>query len=297
MDWLSKHLDKQIVHISGVSITLFSIIIFFCIFLASIFLGRLARIVSTRFVVHRGGPQSAGLGYAIGRVMQYVVVLIGLMVGFDNVGLSLRALAAAGALISVGLAFGIQNIVQNFVSGLILLIERPVQKGDFIVVGETVGTVDEIAMRATRVISRDGVAIIVPNSELITGRVDNLSAPTAIHRLRIPVGVAYGSDTAKVRDALLEVAEKSNHVLPKPPPRVLFRSFGDSSLDFELAVWLDDPAFDVDVQSDMLFAIDAIFRERSIEIPFPQRDLHIRSGLEPLTPLRPAHRTSQEEAA
>jgi small-conductance mechanosensitive channel len=282
MDWLSKHVTGELITLSGVPVTLLSLLLLVFTFAATLVLARITRAAVRRFVVRRGGAASAGLGYALGRVAQYIIVIIGVIIAFDNIGLSLRAIAAAGAVLSVGLAFGVQNIIQNFVSGLILLIERPVQQGDYVQIGDTLGRVDEIAMRATRVISRDGITVIVPNSELITGRVINLSSPNRIHRVHVAVGVAYASDTSLVREVLLVVAAAHPSVLKMPEPKVFFRAFGDSQLDFELSVWIDEPDEDPDVSSDLRFAIDAAFRARSIEIPFPQRDLHIKSGLDAL---------------
>jgi small-conductance mechanosensitive channel len=208
--------------------------------------------------------------------VQYAVITAIVLVGLDNFGISVASLAALGAFLSVGVGFGMQNIVQNFVSGLILLVEQPVRRGDVVKTGDVVGVVDDIAMRATRIITRDGASIIVPNSELITGRVFNLSAPTTIYRVRVSVGVAYGSDTALVRDTLRSVAKQHPRVLETRPPEIYFRDFADSALTFELCVWLDDPQAEPVVTSDLRFAIDAAFRAAGIEIPFPQRDLHIK---------------------
>lgn len=184
----------------------------------------------------------------------------------------LRVLARIG--------FGLQNIAQNFASGIILLVERPVQKGDFVDVGDAVGTVEDIAMRATRILTRDGVQIIVPNSELVSGRVVNRSAPTTRSRVRVNLGVAYGSDTERVRDTLLAVAAAEPRVLRDPPPAVFFKDFGDSALVFDLAVWIDTPQLEFVITSDLRFAIDRSFRETGLVIAFPQKDLHLVSGLE-----------------
>jgi small-conductance mechanosensitive channel len=181
-------------------------------------------------------------------------------------------------MLSVGVGFGLQNITQNFISGIILLVERPIQKGDFVVVGEIVGTVIEIEMRATKVLSRDGVAMIVPNSEFISGRVFNQSHPTTRKRVRIAIGVAYGTDTGLVRETLIGIGLAHPEVLNEPAPIVLFTRFGDSSLDFELAVWLDSPEREPIIMSELRFAIDRVFREKRIEIPFPQREVHVKQA-------------------
>jgi small-conductance mechanosensitive channel len=220
------------------------------------------------------------MAYALGRILQYLVVTFGVLIALDTMGFSLKALAAAGAVLAVGIGFGLQNIAQNFASGIILLIERPVQKGDFVDVGDAVGTVEDIAMRATRILTRDGVQIIVPNSELVSGRVVNRSAPTTLSRARLTVGVAYGSDTERVRSALLAVAAAEPRVLRDPVPSVFFKDFGDSALIFDLAVWIDKPQLELMITSDLRFAIDRAFREAGLVIAFPQRDLHLVSGLE-----------------
>lgn len=281
MQWLLQHLRYPLFSLSGRPVTMLALFALLVTVLLSVLGGLLARRALQRLLLRRGSAEK-GLAYAIGRIGQYVVVITGLLLGLDNVGFSLTTLATLGAVLTVGIGFGLQNITQNFISGLILLLERPVQQGDFVSVGDLVGRVDEIALRATRVISRDGVAVIVPNSALITATVINLSAGMPNYRARVKVGVAYGSDLTKVRDVLLELAAAHEEVLAEPAPHVFFRDFGDSSLDFELTVWLADPQHDPYVSSDLRFAIDAAFRLGGIEIPFPQRDLHLR--VDPATP-------------
>ncbi len=277
MTWLTLH--TELFRLSGAPVTPASLLALVGSLAFAALAGRWVRSL-TRRVFMRGGDE--GTAYAVAQMAQYAVVILIVLVGLENFGLSLSSLAALGAFLSVGVGFGLQNIVQNFVSGIILLVERPVKRGDVVRTGETVGRVDQIALRATRLITRDGVAIIVPNSDLVTGRVVNLSAPTTVYRARVLVGVAYGSDTARVKETLLGVARRDPRVLEARPPEVYFREFGDSALGFELCVWLDDPFREPAVTSDLRFAIDAAFREAGIEIPFPQRDVHIKS--EPASP-------------
>lgn len=266
-------LREELFKLSNTPVSLLSILIFLFGISLTITLGRWSRVVITRYLEKRGGP---GVSYAIGRMVQYGVVVSGVLVCLDTLGVDLGTLAALGAMLSVGIGFGLQNITQNFISGIILLVERPIQKGDFVVVGDVVGRVVEIEMRATKVVSRDGVAMIIPNSEFISGRVYNESHPTTRKRVRIGIGVAYGTDTSLVRDTLVAIALSHPQVLKDPPPEVLFKNFGDSSLDFELAVWLDAPDGEPVITSDLRFEIDRVFRERSIEIPFPQREVRLR---------------------
>jgi potassium-dependent mechanosensitive channel len=244
--------------------------------IVSLLVARAARVFVTKFFGERPGT-TAGVAYALGRIVQYIVATTGALVCLDTLGVDLGTLAALGAMLSVGIGFGLQNVAQNFISGIILLIERPIQKGDFVVVSDIVGTVIEIGMRATKVVSRDGVAMIVPNSEFTSARVYNQSHPTTRKRVRVSVGVAYGSDTRLVRDTLIRIALAHPQVLHDPAPIVLFKNFGASSLDFDLAVWLEQPDPEPRVTSDLRFEIDRVFREEAIEIPFPQQEVRFRS--------------------
>lgn len=267
---------EELFKLSDTPVSFLSIIIFLVGISATFTVGRFARTGVTRYLDKRRGPATPGVSYAVGRIVQYVVVVAGTFVCVDTLGVDLGTLAALGAMLSVGVGFGLQNITQNFISGLILLIERPIQKGDFVVVGDIVGTVTEIEMRATKVVSRDGVAMIIPNSEFISGRVFNQSHPTKRKRVSVRVGVAYGSDTSLVRDALVAIALAHPDVAKDPSPIVMFKNFGDSSLDFELAVWHDRPDLEPIITSDLRFEIDRVFRERGVEIPFPQREVRLR---------------------
>jgi potassium efflux system protein len=278
LPWLTAHMETALFRFNQTPVTPLSILIFIGILVFTVILARIVRRAVTRFLRKRG-EANEGMAYAIGRISQYVVYAMGFIFALDNVGIDLAAFAAVGAVITVGVGFGMQNVAQNFISGLILLIERPVQKGDYILVGETVGTVVSIEMRATKVVSPDGVAIIVPNSELISKNVLNETFPTSKKRVSVAVGVAYGSDVPLVKETLLALAAMHEQVLKDPLPEVFFRNFADSSLEFALAVWLPHPQVEPLVTSDLRFAIERTFREKNIEIPFPQRDVHVRQGL------------------
>jgi small-conductance mechanosensitive channel len=253
---------------------------FVVVAVAAVLAGRLARRLVLRLMLKRLERTSEGSAYAVARIIQYLVTVVGLFIALENAGVSLSAIAAIGAAFAVGLGFGLQNIAQNFISGLILLLERPVAKGDVVVVGGTFGVVDEISIRATRVMTFDRIAMLVPNSKLISDVVENRSEPTRTYRVRVGVGVAYSSDTREVERVLQDVARSQPKVLDEPSPQVFFTDFGSSSLDFELGVWLDDPEAAWPVMSALRHEISAAFRREQIEIPFPQRDLHLRSGLE-----------------
>ncbi|WJW76072.1 mechanosensitive ion channel [Thiohalobacter sp. IOR34] len=225
-----------------------------------------------------------GAREALVTISGYVMIALALVVGLGVAGFEFKNLAIIAGALSVGIGFGLQNIVNNFVSGLILLFERPVKTGDWIVVGNTEGYVKRIRIRSTQIQTFDRADVIVPNSELISNQVTNWMLYDARGRARIPVGVAYGSDTQQVKAILERVAAEHPGVITdgsSPEPRVLFRAFGDSSLDFELRCFIYDIDKRLRVISDLNFAIDAAFREAGIEIPFPQRDVHVRDWPSP----------------
>ncbi len=217
---------------------------------------------------------------ALVTITGYVMFLVAVMAGLSVAGFAFGNIAIVAGALSVGIGFGLQSIVNNFVSGLIILFERPIRKGDWIAVGDTEGIVKDIQIRSTRIQTFDRCDVIVPNSELISNQVTNWVLSSKSGRATIPVGVAYGADTEKVREVLLSIAEENDNVVkmgPVPRPVVLFREFGDSSLNFELRIFLRNVEDRLSVISEINFAIDKVFRKEGIEIPFPQRDLHIKT--------------------
>ena len=234
-----------------------------------------------RFLLHRALIRTSldeGQRYAFAHIMGYVVFLFGLLVGLQLVGLDLSNLVLLGSAIGIGLGFGLQNIANNFVSGIILLTERPVRVGDRVEVGGTNGDVVRIGARSTWVRTNDNVVIIIPNSEFINNRVTNWTVNDRQVRFNIPLGVSYGSDPERVREVLLEVAGRHPDVLKSPAPQILFKGFGDSSLDFHLRVWTTTRVqTPLPLASELYFSIFRAFKENGIEIPFPQRDLHLKT--------------------
>ncbi|VFQ46431.1 mechanosensitive ion channel family protein [Desulfoluna butyratoxydans] len=208
----------------------------------------------------------------------YVLTGFALFYSLSIAGLEFKNLAIIAGALSVGIGFGLQNIVNNFVSGLILLFERPVRPGDWVVVGETEGYVKRVSIRFTHIQTFDRADVLVPNSDLIANQVTNWMLGDPFGRVMVQVGVAYGTDTRKVHDLMMQIAEEHPMVLTNgrlvPKPRVLFKGFGDSSLDFELRCHIRDIDYRMTVRSELLFAIDDAFRKEHIEIPFPQRVLH-----------------------
>lgn len=267
--------------ISGNKFSVMSLILACVVFYLSVILSKMAE----RFMKNLLSDKEldAGVKGSIERFTRYVVVTVGALMTLDTVGISLSSLAALGAVLMVGIGFGLQNITQNFISGLIILFERPIKVGDLVIVKGVSGRVIEIGARSTLIHTRDDVAIIVPNSQFISEQVVNESFSGEKMRLHIPVGVAYGSDTVKVKEVLLKVAKENPKVMDHPKPTVNFNDFGDSSLNFEIRVWVRELWENDIIQSDIRFAIDAAFRESGVTIPFPQRDLHIKSSEVPLS--------------
>lgn len=229
-------------------------------------------------------PLEAHTREAVATVSGYVLFVIAALAVLSAAGLDLSKLALIAGALSVGIGFGLQTIVSNFVSGLILLFEQPIRTGDFITVGDTEGFVRRIRIRATEIETLDRVSVIVPNSELLTLHVKNWELRDRFGRIVCPVGVAYGSDVELVRRLLHEIATKHELVVSGgadgiPEPMVLFRGFGDSALLFELRCFVRDVSRRFGVASDIYFAIDAAFRKHGVTIPFPQRDVWFRNAV------------------
>lgn len=207
----------------------------------------------------------------------YIGYIIAFLTASNALGLNMANLAIVAGALSVGIGFGLQTIFNNFVSGIILLFERPFKVGDWVTVGGNEGIVKKIKVRSTELETFSKVSLIVPNSVMIGDTVNNFTLHDATGRVTIAIGVAYGSDTEKVKQLLLEAAQTHNNISTSPEPYVLFNGFGDSSLDFELRCFLKNVMRRLSTASDLRFAIDKAFREHNIEIPFPQRDIHIKT--------------------
>ena len=223
--------------------------------------------------------KDSGLRYTLSRMSQYVVVIIGLFLSFQFLGIDLTGLAVIFGFLSVGIGFGLQNVTSNFISGLIVLFERPISVGDRVSVKDIEGDIQEINIRSTKVKTLDNISIIVPNSEFVSKDVINFSHGDPTYRLSIEVGVAYGSDLDAVIKTLMDVAKESENVLKNPEPDVHLRSFGDSSWEMKLLVWIPDVKKRYTVQNELNQSIVRKFRENNIEIPFPQRDINFRNSI------------------
>ena len=222
-------------------------------------------------------PMDPGTRFATTALAQYAITTVGVILAFGTVGIGWAKVQWLVAAMTVGLGFGLQEIFANFVSGLIILFERPIRVGDTVTVGDVTGTVTRIRIRATTITDWDRKELVVPNKSFITGQLVNWSLSDSILRMRFPVGIAYGSDTALAHKVLLEVAKNDPIVLAEPPPSVVFKGFGDSALDFELRAFIPGMDDYVKAWDQVNTAVDRAFRDAKIEIAFPQRDIHIRS--------------------
>jgi potassium-dependent mechanosensitive channel len=225
-----------------------------------------------------------GVAHAINTFLVYALTVVGGVAAPEAVGLGLGTLTLFAGAFGIGAGFGLQSMANNLASGLTLIFSRALRRGDWVMVGDTVGLVQEIGVRATRMRTRDDIEYLVPNSEFVNGKIMNWTRSSPQTRLHVPIGASYGADPERVREILATVARETPKVLQYPPPEVWFTGFGDSSLNFELLVWINVKA-DAPrrVTSDLYFAIFRAFKNAAIEVPFPQRDVHIRSadGLEP----------------
>jgi potassium-dependent mechanosensitive channel len=273
LDTILQYLRTPLVVLSGTPVTALTIVTAVAIML----FGRVAAALITRSMerVLAARGLDRGLRFAAQKITRYIIMLIALFVALGTIGVNMSAVMGAGAVLLVGIGFGLQKLAENFISGLLLLLERPVQKGDFIDVGGLLGTVDDIGLRATRVISRDGVTMIVPNANLVTQMVVNHTVPTESRRIQIAINVAYGTDLDHAVKVLTELAPAVKDVLADPAPEVRHYGFGESSINLALLCWIAHARDELIVSSALRFAIDRAFRRENIEIPFPQRTLHM----------------------
>jgi small-conductance mechanosensitive channel len=264
------------VKMGTVAISLGDILAFIAVVLASILLSRAVRVLLEEDVLPRTNLER-GIPHAISNTAAYAVSSIGFVLALGAAGIDLSRVTVLAGAFGVGIGFGLQNIVNNFISGLILLYERPIQIGDTVEVGTLTGEVKRIGIRSSTLRTFQGAEVIVPNASLIAEKVVNWTLSDRQRRIELPLGVAYGTDPQRVLTILLDVARASSDVLQDPPPLALFRGFGDSALNFELRVWTGLAAY-LEVHSRIAIAVNTALREAAIEIPFPQRDLHIKPG-------------------
>ncbi|ANA39925.1 MULTISPECIES: mechanosensitive ion channel family protein [Geobacter] len=272
---LRQFLEVPLVRLGGAPVTLWAIIQLVVLVVLLFYLSGKLRTWIVDQLLSRTRMEP-GARQATGSIIRYTVIAVGFVVILQTAGIDLTALNVLAGAVGIGLGFGLQNVVNNFVSGIIILFERPIKVGDRIVVGTVEGDVIHIGGRSTTVVTNDNITIIVPNSKFITENVVNWSHNERKVRFRIPVSVAYGSDVHLVERLLLEVAAANPDVLEKPAPGVRLMAFGESGLNFELRVWsttlIHRRGF---LTSTLNYAIYKIFADNGIEIPFPRRDIRV----------------------
>ncbi len=263
----------------GISLSLVQIFLLIALLMVVFWISsRTKRFLFNRFLVNSGLDRS--LQYAIAQIVANVVLVVGVFVVLENTGIHLGALTVFAGAVGVGVGFGLQNIASNFISGLVILAERPITIGDRVEVAGIAGQVQQIRARSTVIRTNDNITMIVPNTKFIDSPVTNWTYGDPRVRFRIPVGVAYGSDIDKVRQTLLAAGRENPNTLQDPAPSVFLDKFGESSIDFELVVWSSEMSYRPRrYRSDVNFAIEKKFREAGIEIASPQRDIRIREGL------------------
>lgn len=284
LDFLSNILNYEIGSFGDINLSVGLILylilsIVFVIFIS----GYIKKIVVKKILA--GRDFDFGTRDAIGTIVKYFVLILGFTTVLQTSGINLSALGFVAGALGIGIGFGLQNITSNFISGLIILFERPVKVGDRVEIGDVIGSIVKISARSTTVVTNDNIAYIVPNSEFIENKVINWSFTDTKIRLGFDVGVSYNEDPEKVRAILLRIAKENPNVLNTPEPLIIFDEFGDSSLNFILYVWTSEfinrPKI---LKSELYFEIFKAFKKEGIEIPFPQRDLHVRSTEIPLFP-------------
>ncbi len=263
----------------GITLSLVQIFLLVALLIAVFWISsRTKRFLFNRFLVESGLDRS--LQYAIAQIVSNLVLVIGIFIVLENTGIHLGALTVFAGAVGVGVGFGLQNITSNFISGLVILAERPITIGDRVEVSGIVGQVQQIRARSTVIVTNDNISTIVPNTKFIDSPVTNWTYGDRRVRFRIPIGVAYGSDVEKVSQLLIAAGAENSHTLKEPAPSVFFEGFGENALNFELVVWSSEMSHRPRrYRSDLNFAIERKLREGGIEIPFPQRDLHIRGGI------------------
>jgi small-conductance mechanosensitive channel len=281
-DRLVQLAGYHLFNIGGAMVTPSGIVKMLVILALTVGISWLIRFLMARGLSKKETAQSPAY-YALGRILHYIIMTVGSFAALSSIGIDFTTFALIAGALSVGIGFGLQAIVGNFVSGLILLFEGTLRVGDYIELDSGLcGVVREINTRATVVNTNDSVDVVVPNSELVTTKLTNWTLRETVARVRIPFGVAYGSDKELVRRVALEAVREVGFALTNVPgraPQVRLTSFGDSALEFDALIWVSRQGVRRPqlIRAEFLWALETLFRENNIEIPFPQRDVHVRS--------------------
>lgn len=279
MEWLNDVLDYNVLEVGGHTINIFQIVLLLLIFL-------IVKVVS-RSVEHLIKKRSEkfeldeGKQFAIIKLIKYFIYVIALVLGLESLGFDISLLLAGSAALLVGIGLGLQDIFKDLISGIIILFEGSIKVGDVIEIDQLVGVVKEINVRTSKVRTRDGIIMIVPNAVFIAQNVINWSNSNKLTRFKIDVGVAYGSDVRLVEELLIKCAEDNEMISTRPKPFARFNNFGDSSLEFQIYFWSEKIWRIENTKSELRYSIDAAFRANDVVIAFPQMDVHVKGGLDP----------------
>ena len=279
-DFLSRlwHYLDDVHKIGNIQVSVTTVVEGLIIFIIALFLSRTLSAFLQKRIAKRA-YLDPGLSYTLGRLTQYLIVTLGLLLALKSAfNLDLTSIAVIFTALSVGIGFGLQYIAADIASGFILLFERPVRVGDRISIGNQEGDVQSINLRTTVLNTNDRVSVIVPNSKLVRDQLINWSYGDPRARIAIPIGVSYEADVDVVTKTLLSAAKGVDNVLQDPPPKVQFLEFADWSKNFRLLVWTNRPRLHRQIRSDINYRIEKLFREASIEIPYPQTELRLREG-------------------
>jgi len=274
----SELLTKPLVYIGNTPLSILSfLILFFSLVLLFVIASKIKKVLLNKILNKNNIEYSTRL--TIATLVKYIIIILGLIIILQSAGINLSTLSILFGALGIGIGFGLQNITNNFISGIIILFEKPIKVGDRVEVGNIEGRVDSISARATTIFTNDNICIIVPNSEFISSSVINWSYKEQKVRFKIPVSVSYNSDVRLVERLLIEVAKENPDVLETPEPGVRFIEFGDNGLLFELRAWSTSLVHRKGLlTSDLNFAIIEKFREHGIQFPFPQRDIHLKTS-------------------
>lgn len=276
MDKLGAFLEYAIFSVGTYDLTVIKILGAMMVFVVARLLTWLVRRLIMR-KAHRRSKLDTGRRFAVVQIAKYFIYIIALLLSLRTLGFNITVLLAGSTALFVGLGLGLQSTFNDFISGIIILFDGSIEVDDIIEVGGLVGRVTHIGMRTSEILTRESIGVVIPNSKITSENVVNWTHGPPVTRFHVSVGVAYGSDVSLVTQLLTDCAAQNEDVLQDPSPRVRFSDFGDSALLFELLFWTQR-SFDVEfTKSDLRYAIDEVFRKNNVQIPFPQRDLHIVS--------------------
>lgn len=276
MNYLSHILEFKLIDIDGFSLSVYNLLIILVIFFVIKGITRSVDLVIKRRLEKNGDVKlNEGRSSSIIQIFKYIIYVIGFFFIVQSLGIPLDPVFAVFAALGLGIGFALQDVFKDLISGIIILFEGNVTVGDILEVDGLIGTVKEVKLRTSVIRTRDGISIVVPNSRIVNEKVINWSTNNKITRFNVTIGVAYGSDVEKVKELLLQSASEHESVSKRPSPVVMFNDFGDSALIFEVYFWTLETWKIKIIKSDLRFKIDALFRENNVQIPFPQRDVHL----------------------